>query len=72
MNVPVKKEKEKKRNKVKMVNQQKLKIKIIFPTTLTLLTSQPHYPTFLTKNRKKGYLPTVPIFFLKKNYQQFQ
>ena len=58
--------KKKKKKKVKMVNQQKLKIKIIFPTTLTLLTSQPHYPTFLTKNRKKGYLPTVPILKKKK------
>ena len=40
-----------------MVNQLKLKLKLNFPTTLTLSTFQPHYATFLTKNKKEK-LPT--------------
>ena len=67
----------KKRNKIKMVNQLKLN----FPTTLTLSTFQPHYATFLTKNKKeklpthgsykKKKLLTVPIKKIKiKTYSQ--
>ena len=55
----------KKRNKIKIVNQLKLKLKLNFPTTLTLSTFQPHYATFLTKNKKEK-LPTHGSYKKKK------
>ena len=48
-----------------MVNQLKLKLKLNFPTTLTLSTFQPHYATFLTKNKKEK-LPTHGSYKKKK------